>query len=69
VPTLTPGSIVTASRSCVQWVVTEFGKVNLKGLNTWQRAEALISIADPNFRDDLISAAEKMKIWRNSNRL
>jgi acyl-CoA hydrolase len=68
VPTLTPGSIVTASRSCVQWVVTEFGKVNLKGLNTWQRAEALISIADPAFRADLIRAAEKMKIWRNSNR-
>jgi acyl-CoA hydrolase len=49
-------------------VVTEFGKVNLKGLNTWQRAEALISIADPAFRADLIRAAEKMKIWRNSNR-
>src|SRR5512133_2258343 len=35
VPTLTPGSIVTAGRSCVQWVVTEFGKVNLKGMNSW----------------------------------
>jgi len=69
VPTLTPGSIVTASRSCVQWVVTEFGKVNLKGLSTWQRAEALISIADPDFRDDLVRAAEKMKIWRNSNQI
>lgn len=68
VPTLAPGSIVTAARSCVQWVVTEFGKVNLKGLNTWQRAEALISVAHPDFRDELIMAAEKMKIWRNSNR-
>lgn len=68
VPTLAPGSIVTASRSCVQWVVTEFGKVNLKGKNTWQRAEALISIAHPDFRDELIREAEKMKIWRNSNR-
>jgi butyryl-CoA:acetate CoA-transferase len=69
VPTLTPGSIVTASRTCAQWVVTEFGKVNLKGKNTWQRTEALISIAHPDFRDDLIRDAERMKIWRNSNRL
>jgi acyl-CoA hydrolase len=50
-------------------VVTEFGKVNLKGMNTWQRAESLISIADPAFREGLIAEAEKMKIWRNSNRL
>ncbi len=69
VPTLAPGSISTVSRSCAQWVVTEYGKVNLKGKNTWQRAEALISIAHPDFRDDLVKAAEKMKIWRNSNRV
>jgi acyl-CoA hydrolase len=69
VPTLTSGSIVTASRTCAQWVVTEFGKVNLKGKSTWQRAEALISIAHPDFRDDLVREAEKMNIWRNSNRL
>lgn len=68
VPTLAPGSIVTAGRSCVQWVVTEFGKVNLKGMSTWQRAEALISIAHPDFRDELIREAERMKIWRNGNR-
>lgn len=68
VPTLAPGSIVTASRSCVQWVVTEFGKVNLKGKSTWERAEALISIAHPDFRDELIREAGKMKIWRNGNR-
>jgi len=68
VPTLTSGSIVTASRTCAQWVVTEFGKVNLKGKSTWQRAEALISIAHPDFRDGLVREAEKMKIWRTSNR-
>jgi len=68
VPTLTPGSIVTAGRSCVQWVVTEFGKVNLKGKSTWERAEALISIAHPDFREELIREAERMKIWRNRNR-
>jgi butyryl-CoA:acetate CoA-transferase len=69
VPTLKQGSIVTASRTCAQWVVTEHGKVNLKGKSTWERAEALISIAHPDFRDELIKAAEEMKIWRKSNRV
>ncbi len=69
VPTLAPGSISTVSRSCTQWVVTEYGKVNLKGMNTWQRAEALISIAHPDFHDELVKAAEEMKIWRNSSRI
>lgn len=68
VPTLAPGSIVTDSRTCVQWVVTEYGKVNLKGKTTWERADALISIAHPEFRDDLIKDAERLNIWRNSNR-
>ena len=40
------------------------GKVCLKGLSTWQRAEALIGLAHPDFRDELIKEAEKMKIWR-----
>lgn len=68
VPTLAPGSITTASRTCSHWVVTEYGKVNLKGLSTWQRAEALIAIAHPDFRDELIQEAERMQIWRTSNR-
>ena len=67
-PTLSPGSIVTATRSCVQYVATEHGMVNLKGLSTWQRAETIISIAHPDFRDDLIKEAEKMGIWRASNK-
>ncbi len=68
VPTLTPGSIATDPRSCVQYIVTEYGMVNLKGLSTWQRAEALISIAHPDFREELIAEAEKMHIWRRSNK-
>ena len=67
-PTLTPGSIATDPRSCVQYIVTEYGLVNLKGLSTWERAEALISIAHPDFRDELIQSAEKMGIWRRSNK-
>ena len=68
VPTLTPGSIATDPRSCVHYIVTEYGIVNLKGLSTWERAEALISIAHPDFREQLIADAEKMHIWRRSNR-
>jgi butyryl-CoA:acetate CoA-transferase len=67
-PTLETGSIVTDTRANVSNVVTEFGMVNLKGMNTWQRAEALISIAHPDFREQLIAEAEKMKIWRKSNK-
>lgn len=65
-PTLSPGSAVTATRACVQYLATEHGMVNLKGLSTWQRAEAIISIAHPAFRDELIRDAERMGIWRRS---
>ena len=67
VPTLTPGSIATDPRSCVQYIVTEHGMINLKGLSTWERAEAIISIAAPQFREQLIQDAQKMGIWRRSN--
>ena len=62
------GSTVTDTRPNTHYVVTEFGKVCLKGMSTWQRAEALISIAHPDFRDELIKEAEKMHIWRRSNK-
>ena len=68
VPTLSPGTIVTDPRSCVHYVVTEYGMINVKGLSTWERAEAAISIAHPDFRDQLIKDAEKMGIWRRSNK-
>ncbi|MEG1576760.1 MAG: acetyl-CoA hydrolase/transferase C-terminal domain-containing protein, partial [Clostridium sp.] len=68
-PTLTDGSIVTDTRTNTHYVVTEYGKVNLKGLSTWQRAEAMISIAHPQFRDQLIQDAEKMHIWKRSNKI
>lgn len=67
-PTLTQGSIITDARPNVHWFVTEYGKVCLKGLSSWQRAEALISVAHPDFRDQLIADAEKMNIWKRSNK-
>ena len=67
-PTLANGSIVTDTRANVHYFVTEYGMVNLKGLSTWQKAEALISVAHPDFREQLIQEAEKMHIWRRSNK-
>ena len=67
-PTLAPGSVVTDARPNVHWFVTEYGKVCLKGLSSWQRAEALISVAHPDFREKLIADAEKMHIWKRSNK-
>ncbi|WP_347491213.1 acetyl-CoA hydrolase/transferase family protein [Desulfoscipio sp. XC116] len=68
VPTITNGSAVTVPRSVVHYVATEYGKANLKGKPTWQRAEMLINLAHPNFQDDLIKEAEKMKIWSTTNK-
>ena len=69
VPTLSQGTIVTDPRSTIHYLVTEYGMVNLKGTSTWERAEKIISIAHPDFREDLIAQAEKMGIWRRSNRI
>ncbi|MBN1382607.1 MAG: butyryl-CoA:acetate CoA-transferase [Deltaproteobacteria bacterium] len=61
--------IVSVPRAWAFYIVTEYGKVCLKGKTTWQIAEALISIAHPDFRDDLIKAAEAKGIWRRSNKI
>ncbi|MGE5396715.1 MAG: acetyl-CoA hydrolase/transferase family protein [Chitinophagales bacterium] len=68
-PMLTPGAIVTVPRAMVQYIVTEYGKIALKGRSIYERAEMIISIAHPDFRDDLIKEAEKLKIWRRSNKI
>lgn len=69
VPTLSPGTIVTCPRSIVHYVVTEYGYAQLKGKSTWQRAEALINIAHPDFRDELVQQAQALNIWRRSNKI
>jgi len=68
-PTLAPGAVVTTPRSVVHWLVTEYGMVNVKAMSNWERAEAVISIAHPDFRDDLIKEAEKMGIWHQSQKI
>ncbi len=50
---LKPGAGVVTTRGHVDYVVTEYGAVRLHGLSLRQRAEALISIAHPDFRDEL----------------
>lgn len=68
-PLLTPGAVVTVPRTQVQFIVTEYGKVNMKALSIWGRAEALINIAHPDFRDELLTAAKEMKLWSRTNRI
>ncbi len=60
--------IITDPRSQAYFLVTEYGLVNLAGRSTWERAERIISVAHPNFRETLIKEAEKMKIWRRSSK-
>lgn len=62
------GDIVTDPRSQAFYLVTEYGVANLVGRTTWERAELLISLAHPDFREQLIADAEKQNIWRKSNK-
>jgi len=59
VPVLTPGSGVVASRGSIHYVVTEYGVAYLHGLSVRRRAEALIQIAHPKFRDELYDYCER----------
>lgn len=60
-PMLKPGSFVTTGRNDVQYIVTEYGVAQLKGYNLRDRARSLISVAHPDFRDQLEFEAKKMK--------
>ncbi len=62
------GDIITSPRSQVYFLATEYGVVNMEGRSTWERAEGLISIAHPDFREMLIREAQERKIWRRSNK-
>lgn len=69
VPTFSPGTIVTCPRSITHYVITEFGCAQMKGKSTWQRAESLIDIAHPDFKEDMIKQADSLNIWRKSTKL
>lgn len=62
VPRLSTGAIVTTPRMDTHYLVTEYGAVNLKGKTSRQRALDIISIAHPDYRDDLLRQAEEMYI-------
>jgi acyl-CoA hydrolase len=59
-PRLSPGSVVTTSKNTVDKIVTEYGVAEMRGRTLRQRTEALISIADPRFRDELTQEAKAM---------
>jgi len=61
-PTLTPGAIVTTSKNDVDCIVTEYGIAKLRGKTLSQRTKALIDIAHPKFRDELINQAKERGI-------
>lgn len=57
VPVLKEGAGITTTRAHVHFIATEYGMVDLFGKNLKQRAEALISIAHPDFREQLSKQA------------
>jgi acyl-CoA hydrolase len=62
VPTLTPGAVVTTGKNEVDHIVTEYGIAQMRGRTLSQRVKGLISIAHPDFRDELTYAAKKQHI-------
>jgi itaconate CoA-transferase len=60
VPQLPPGAVVTTPRADTHYLATEHGIIDLKGKSTRERALAIISIAAPQFREQLMRAAEDM---------
>lgn len=57
-----PGTAVTTPRCEVQYVATEYGCVNLKELNMPDRVRAMISLAHPEFRDEMTQQAKELKL-------
>ncbi len=60
VPQLPAGTVVTVPRADTHYLVSEHGVANLKGKSTRERALAIIDLAHPQFRDDLLKEAERM---------
>jgi 4-hydroxybutyrate CoA-transferase len=60
VPTLPEGTVVTIQRNLADNIITEYGIARLKGKTLRQRAQELINVAHPDFREDLKKAAAKL---------
>lgn len=60
VPHLASGSVVTTPRADTHYLITEQGIVNLKGKSNRERAVAIVSLAHPKFRNELMRQAEDM---------
>jgi acyl-CoA hydrolase len=59
VPFFGPGTVITTPRHQVDVIVTEYGVAELEGKTVHQRGQALAQIAHPDFRDELLAAAER----------
>ncbi|TMB57524.1 MAG: hypothetical protein E6J56_04420 [Deltaproteobacteria bacterium] len=59
---LAPGTVVTVPRTFVDFVVTEYGVANLQGRTQRERALALVDLAHPRFRDELLAEARR-RFW------
>jgi acyl-CoA hydrolase len=67
VPTLPQGEVVTAPRSQVHQLVTEWGSASLVGCSKKERCERIIGLAHPDFRDGLFREAETLGLLRRSS--
>lgn len=65
VPWFGPGAVITTPRHHVDVIVTEYGAAELEGRTVRERGEALAAIAHPQFRDDLLAAAERASKGRS----
>jgi acyl-CoA hydrolase len=65
VPWFGPGAVITTPRHHVDVIVTEYGAAELEGRTVQQRGEALAAIAHPQFRDELLAAAERASKGRS----
>lgn len=61
-PQITPGGIITTPRSCADYVVTEYGAAKIKGQSIRQRVKNIISVAHPDFRDELMFEARRRNL-------
>lgn len=68
VPSFPVGTQISVACNTTNYVVTEYGAVNIKGLSMWERVEKLVTIAHPDFREEILQAAAKAGIWRKSNK-